>query len=821
MVLMTQRFDHDDESMPIVSYELTFPKQRRLLIAADVTGSMDGISDQTEQDVAERLSDRIEWDPQVNPADRLDYAIAASSGVIAGLIDSLFVGEFSLDRAGKWGSRTIERLVIEIARAEGHKADSLKDAIRSLEKAHPLATDGNTADFGGGRQHHLRDFAHHFGIGGLVASIFTQFTGLSIGTDTNGKLIIVPIPESHKRYLGGNIPEKLTFGTAEWFFHMVSDMAGSSGNAGNGTGIPGPLLSFMKELSTLPFFKDSSTDGMGFRLWLSKLFNGTFLAEHDANGKIIKGTERKFDLRMEVGVLGEIGRQSIPVVINQCVVRAFYFCRRLSREIKTLDIRNVEDLVRVNPEDVLPWRTPAMRRMLTVSSGVFMGVDIADAAVRAMTCDDKARAFLLRVNYVGVASFVVSCVVDVKETMAEGRRDAGGCGEEEAIERGLASLNCLKLDQHEARILHSLMRQKVLYDIEREKHDERAERKRKWLAQWSHQLGKVIDAGDEYFFDEVSLYDMIGKSAVVDSCEWFWLVALELVMFAPYFPLHDGNDNEYGNLKIHSDYIDDIFCRKQTIITVKELRNLVRTVKDIRNRLDGTMAKRLGGAAGVIVAAAATGGLAFYFAPAVAPVFAAAFGFETAGLYGAALTSASLAFLGGGSLAAGGAGMAGGAMLIVGGGAMLGAAGGAGMSAMASMALATNGNYVLEECAKLVAFCKDVLIKRYDDLVSAYVVHTTLNRRIVEFEARVEAIRRGIHDDEVEDDWNDNDRKGKTSPKKMLKALNRSLKYLKRADRELTKTLRGAGRESQQPLLASHADAESHTSQNGSYGGGE
>lgn len=138
---------------------------------------------------------------------------------------------------------------------------------------------------------------------------------------------------------------------------MVSDMAGSSGNAGAGTGIPGPLLSFMKELSVLPFFRDSGTDGMGFRLWLSKMFNGTFLAEHDADGRIIKGTERRFDLRMEIGVLGEIGRQSMPVVINQCVTRAFYFCRRLSREIDALGIGGVGDLGRIAPEDVLPWGT--------------------------------------------------------------------------------------------------------------------------------------------------------------------------------------------------------------------------------------------------------------------------------------------------------------------------------------------------------------------------------------------------------------------------------------------------------------------------------
>ena len=488
---MAQRFDYGDEDMPIVSYDLVFPDRRRLLPVSGGTSSAHGFPDQTEQDTPERLSDHIEWDPRLDLADRVDYAVAAASGVVAGLVDSLFVGELSLDRAGEWGSKTVERLVVGIACAEGYKGDSLKEAIRNLEKVHPLAADGNTPDFGGGRQHHLRDFAHHFGIGGLVASIFTQFTGLSIGTDTAGRLVVVRIPEDHRRYLGRDVPEKLVFGTVEWFFHMVSDMAGSSGNAGAGTGIPGPLLSFMKELSVLPFFRDSGTDGMGFRLWLSKMFNGTFLAEHDADGRIIKGTERRFDLRMEIGVLGEIGRQSMPVVINQCVTRAFYFCRRLSREIDALGIGGVGDLGRIAPEDVLPWGTPAMRRMLTVSSGVFVGVDIADAAVHAMAGEDKARVFLLRVNYVGIATFVVSCVVDAKAVMAERWKDDAE-RERDAIEHELADLDCLELDPQKARVLHSLMRQKVLYDIEREKHDRHAERKGKWLDEWSRRITQTI-----------------------------------------------------------------------------------------------------------------------------------------------------------------------------------------------------------------------------------------------------------------------------------------------------------------------------------------
>lgn len=135
--------------MPIVSYDLVFPDRRRLLPASGGTSSAHGFPDQTEQDTPERLSDHIEWDPRLDPADKADYAVAAASGVVAGLVDSLFVGELSLDRAGEWGSKTVERLVVGIARAEGYKGDSFKEAIRNLEKVHPLAADGNTPDFGG------------------------------------------------------------------------------------------------------------------------------------------------------------------------------------------------------------------------------------------------------------------------------------------------------------------------------------------------------------------------------------------------------------------------------------------------------------------------------------------------------------------------------------------------------------------------------------------------------------------------------------------------------------------------------------------------
>ena len=51
-----------------------------------------------------------------------------------------------------------------------------------------------------------------------------------VGTDKAGMLHVVSVPESHKMCIGKNFQEKIVFGVIGWFFHMVSDMAGSSGS---------------------------------------------------------------------------------------------------------------------------------------------------------------------------------------------------------------------------------------------------------------------------------------------------------------------------------------------------------------------------------------------------------------------------------------------------------------------------------------------------------------------------------------------------------------------------------------------------------------
>ncbi len=358
-----------------------------------------------------------EIDRLTNHADGIDYMVAVGSGILAGIVDSFWVGEFSLDRGSDWSKEKVNNFVVKVAKSQGYEGDDLNGAISKLEKMFGAPSDSNTSDLGGGLQHHLRDFAHHPNLVGLTFSMLTQFTEKAYGTDTNGVFTVFDIKD--KTLIGKDIPEKFLFGTVFWFFHVVSDIAGTSSRPGAGTGLPGPLLSLAKELSTLPFFKDIKIGDNGLSVWISKLFNGTLLAKRNSEGKIedVKDLVR-FDFRAELGVLYELGRQAIPVILNECIVRGFYFIRRLTTEIKNNNVSGVKELSRINWKNVLPFKNRTIVRMLTIATGTFTAVDLGDAAIRAGaksggTAPAFAIEFLLRVNFVGVGRFVLAVGTDI------------------------------------------------------------------------------------------------------------------------------------------------------------------------------------------------------------------------------------------------------------------------------------------------------------------------------------------------------------------------------------------------------------------------
>lgn len=767
-----------------VTYDVNIPTSRYLLEYTSGDENSPELITPSSETVVDIVEDS--WDANINKADKIDYLLAVASGTIAAAVDIFYTGEFSLVEGRQWGNDTINKFVKRMAKWNGYKGDDLSGAIQCMEKKFPLAADKNTPTFGGGLQHHLRDFSHHFSLGGLMCSIFTQFTKKVIGTDTDGKLIIEDVKDD--KLIGKNNTEKILFGTVYWFFHMVSDMAGSNATAGNGTGIPGPIVSLIKELSSLPVFRNKQIGDIEFHTWVSKLFNGTLLGKRDEAGKLLE--PMKFDLRAEIGVLHEIGKQVVPVLINESLVRSFYFIRRLSDELKREEIKSFNNFKKINVEKILPFNNRTIKRMVTVSSGTLVALDAADAAVRAGLKNGPSLHFFVdfavRINVVGVGRFIVACKAD-SEYIAEDIREAKKnrderIAKEQEFEKSIVDLNCLSLDFEEMRILYSLENLIVSDDISITKNKNDVDLKREWQRKWQDNLVTKLTNGnttlENFFLNEIE----IQKCLETNSNEMAqYLIVLEAMLFEPYYVIsEDDKDKKLEKLKNKSKYLLEKYTQLQDLISTKEVEKIKKVYKKSFSKIVGANKRKIVGAIGTAVVMIAGGALAFTFAPVIA---VALVGPGAAELTGAALISHCLAVLGGGSLAAGGFGMAGGTAVITGGGALLSMVSGTGMSAATTVYVLSQEGYVLNECSRLLTYCKVVLKERLNDEKSIIDIYTKL-------ESQIDTIKNSIT--EFESNLQSEDKKEQKENKDKIKVAKRSLKYLNNCLSELQKLVKDA-----------------------------
>ena len=703
-------------------------------------------------------------------ADNLDYVVAIASGIACGLLDILWVGEFDLTNGRSIASDKVDAFVKKTAEMfEGEKFDDVKSAVKALEKRFPIPSDGNTPDFGGGLQHHLRDFAHHPTIVGLAFSLLTQFTEKSYGTDVNGVFLVVDVPEKSKPFIGKDVPQKILMGTITWFFHLVSDVAGSSSTAGvtGGTGIPGPILALAKEISAIPFFKVDYD--MSLSLFLSKLFNGTLMMQRDENGQIIKESVVKFDLRGELGVAVELCKQAVPVIANECIVRAFYFIRRLAMAMKEKCVSCLADMKKIDWNSVKPANTPTIARMLTVSTGVFTALDMGEAIA--------TQKYWVSINYVGVGRFAVAIGSDVswglKARNVKKVRDVYENIKQQTFRKADADIykrigadmdiqmDKLGLSLEQTEILYNLEYYKTLNDIERTNipitREGVKELKTTWLQDWA----KFISDGFESFTQvpgaKMHWYTMDELQQCIAGQNpnepWYRLILLEAMLFEPYYPLgmekdKKGNDvpcKKYKHLnnpingfkksegdRFLNEQFTGKYCEKEY---VKRLRKSYDKRMNELNEVLKTVITSLSITAVISIVTVATAGA---FAGPIAVVLV---GSNFAGLSGAALTSACLAYLGGGAIAAGGAGMLGGTIAIVGGGAALGIGVGAGVGgAVGSAGLLGKKNTIMQS-AKLLTSVREIFLNDEHDVEFSNSVYEQYLQNITEVEKGLVELR--------------------------------------------------------------------------------
>lgn len=175
--------------------------------------------------------------------------------------------------------------------------------------------------------------------------------------------------------------------------------------------LPGSFLSLITELASIPCFRNED-----FLMRLRDAFKygiGTGKGQIDiaAFNILFEGAQSKLDIVTEKAVGHELKRQAVPVVINEILVRAAYFIRRLISELK-----EKQDVRKIEWKNVIPFNNRTIVRMMTIATGTFTAIDMADAAVYAATKSIDISTFfsnmLLRVNFVGVGRFAVAVVSD-------------------------------------------------------------------------------------------------------------------------------------------------------------------------------------------------------------------------------------------------------------------------------------------------------------------------------------------------------------------------------------------------------------------------
>lgn len=400
----------------------------------DYTCNIQSALSQAESEIRQ-IDETIESVKSLKPeCDATDYALAACSGALCGIIDVFLVGKPGGSPFGDITDRWFENRTRDFARICGWKGNGknpTRSAIGFLERYFNVPYDQRGCGDAGRivfgltpSNHHFKSLAHNPSLLGLFFSILDQFTNSSHFV-SEGQLIELVDADGKFELRGHSVVGKLWCGFVNWFGHLVSDVSGSSGSKGRGTGIPSPLWTWANGLIAVK----------------AKLNLPVNEFDRDVNELALKLFKKGYDIRFQTS-------QAIPVLINECMVRLCYAIRRL---VKYYDETEKENRSFKNMWHACePFANPTVKRMLTVAHGTFCLVDIADASIRGFATGAgtfNPVEFFLRLNLVGVGRFAISLYGETKRGIVylHAKREARFAEREKTILKNyLDGLNVLK-----------------------------------------------------------------------------------------------------------------------------------------------------------------------------------------------------------------------------------------------------------------------------------------------------------------------------------------------------------------------------------------
>lgn len=363
--------------------------------ASDIQSAME-LAEYELEEITSKLNENENTLKKLTSAcDKTDYILAASSGVLCGLIDIFLVGKAGESALGNVSDKWFENRTMDFARLCGWDDSSnasISSAIRYLEKKFKIPYDqtglGDVAKLVfdlNPKNHHFKSLGHNPNLLGLFFSILDQFNNTSHFISA-GELISLQEADNNFELRGENFSSKLFCGFINWLGHLVSDMTGSSASRSRGMGLPSPFWTWTNDI-----------------IAIKRKFNiATSEFDKSINEIALKIYKEGYDLRFEAA-------SALPVFVNELLVRTMYTLRRLVGYLTATqsEDRNFELMWQACE----PFSNASVKRMLTVAHGTFCLMDSADALAHGFIQGKRnfsVEDCFLRINVVGMSRFSIS-----------------------------------------------------------------------------------------------------------------------------------------------------------------------------------------------------------------------------------------------------------------------------------------------------------------------------------------------------------------------------------------------------------------------------
>ena len=364
-------------------------------------------------------------------ASKLDYAVAVISGLFAGAIDAFVVKETDFTR---FSTETVFDQIRDIFNKARIKLPPLEKVQKPVMKK---AAEAGIPDY----LPYLEKLASINNPFGLCAAVVLQMARAGMLVKKGDKIRILPEGiNQEKGIILGIISAAV--GAMKW----LSDVAGQVNEDGEQfkhsllfgrvcqlirtapafSKIVDAIEKWQRQLlNEMRTIKNDPEPGMSVDKVFASFMN-MLAAEPALNSPMLKkavkfAQDAKRRGITDIPIVKMLNRQAFPVLINEILVRTFYFAAGLARELK-----GTEEVNELDWSKVLPFGNRTIDRMLTVSSMTLSIADTADAAIHAAIDSGGNSAlfavkFITRFNYVaaGRSAFAVVKEISYEKQQAD------------------------------------------------------------------------------------------------------------------------------------------------------------------------------------------------------------------------------------------------------------------------------------------------------------------------------------------------------------------------------------------------------------------